>query len=262
MAVCAVFISLMIFKLAKIPLGQLLPEGFFRDMLGEAVFAGCALAFVLVLKKTEIFKCDGEKLKMEWISAFMVFVMMALPAFSAVVELGHLTCSAGEFIMFLIYVFLIGFTEEVLFRGLVQNAFFRLFKEDSYIHLVMAVIMSGIIFGLVHLANAFRAGGDFTAALTQCVSAVFMGVYLGAVYFRTGKHLWYLIFVHSLYDAVGMISSGMLSGEKMDDVLNSYSSISVTTVMIVGALYLAAALFILRPQKANELMAPEDHSLN
>ena len=51
MAVCAVFISLM----------------FFRDMLGEAVFAGCALAFVLVLKKTEIFKCDGEKLKMEWI---------------------------------------------------------------------------------------------------------------------------------------------------------------------------------------------------
>jgi hypothetical protein len=59
-----------------------------------------------------------------------------------------------------------------------------------------------------------------------------------------------------------MISSGLLSGEKMDDVLNSYSSISVTTVMIVGALYLAAALFILRPQKANELMAPEDHSLN
>lgn len=186
MAVCAVFISLMIFKLAKIPLGQLLPEGFFHDMLGEAVFAGCALAFVLVLKKTEIFKCDGEKLKKEWISAFMVFVMMVLPAFSAVVELGHLTCSAGEFIMFLIYVFLIGFTEEVLFRGLVQNAFFRLFKEDSYIHLVMAVVMSGIIFGLVHLANAFRAGGDFTAALTQCVSAVFMGVYLCAVYFRTG----------------------------------------------------------------------------
>ena len=132
MAVCAVFISLMIFKLAKIPLGQLLPEGFFRDMLGEAVFAGCALAFVLVLKKTEIFKCDGEKLKMEWISAFMVFVMMALPAFSAVVELGHLTCSAGEFIMFLIYVFLIGFTEEVLFRGLVQNAFFRLFKYRQF----------------------------------------------------------------------------------------------------------------------------------
>lgn len=79
---------------------------------------------------------------------------------------------------------------------------------------------------------------------------------------RIFPHRRYLIFVHSLYDAVGMISSGMLSGEKMDDVLNSYSSISVTTVMIVGALYLAAALFILRPQKANELMAPEDHSLN
>ena len=89
----------------------------------------------------------------------------------------------------MIYVlFGVGLTEELSFRGFLQNTFVRAFragKTGQY----AAVILTGVIFGLAH--RAWGTGGMVYAGL--------LGTFLGGMYVWTGN-LWVPVMLHSLFD--------------------------------------------------------------
>ena len=85
-------------------------------------------------------------------------------------------------------------------------------------------------------------------------------MYDGAVYFRTGKNIWYMIVLHSLYDLTLLIANGRLSGRTVNSILNFGGGELTPKLVLIGilawgAIYLLPTLFILRPKKLKPLLA-------
>ena len=106
------------------------------------------------------------------------------------------------------------------------------------------------------------------AAVTQAGANCFTGMYLGAVYFRTGKNIRFMIVLHAVYDFVLMIVSGRLSGVSLNEVLNpagsaASSKTAALTVLVWAVIYIPATIIILRKKKIEPLLsvnADEDPS--
>ncbi len=79
-----------------------------------------------------------------------------------------------------------GVSEELLFRGVLQT------WVAGQTSVIMAIIVTNIIFGLLHFRTALYA-----------IIAGFVGVYLGALYVLTDNLLTPII-THGLYDAIAL----------------------------------------------------------
>lgn len=88
---------------------------------------------------------------------------------------------------------LVGWSEEVMFRGIWLRGLYRSFG------IWFAIIGSSALFGAMHVLNVFLTG-DLNGAVMQALSAFLSGVFLAAVRLRTGS-LWTGIVLHGLWDA-------------------------------------------------------------
>ena len=88
---------------------------------------------------------------------------------------------------------LVGWSEEVMFRGVWLRGLHRSFG------IWVAILGSSLIFGAMHVLNVFLTG-DLKGAVIQAVAAFLSGVFLAAVRLRT-QSLWTGIVLHGLWDA-------------------------------------------------------------
>jgi uncharacterized protein len=88
---------------------------------------------------------------------------------------------------------LVGWSEEVMFRGVWMRGLHRSFG------IWVAILGSSLIFGAIHVLNVFLTG-DLKGAVIQAVAAFLSGVFLAAVRLRT-QSLWTGIVLHGLWDA-------------------------------------------------------------
>lgn len=102
-----------------------------------------------------------------------------------------------QYIVLLLFVIAVGFNEEIYFRGIVYN--FLLVKGSK-----TAIIFSSIIFGVLHLANAFN-GKNLTYLILQMIFAFLVGFVLAEIVNIT-KSLWFLIIWHALHDYIASIT--------------------------------------------------------
>ena len=153
-----------------------------------------------------------------------------------------------KIIAFVITIFLIGFTEEVFFRGIVANLFYDKHAYDPA-GVWTAVIGSGFIFGSMHLINLLSSNP--VGVLVQVLSASVMGMALTAIYYRC-RNIWVLIFIHSFVNLCGSYSAGIFDyGSSMTSIISSYG-----TEMIISAVpYLIVTIVLLRPSKMREIIA-------
>jgi uncharacterized protein len=117
-------------------------------------------------------------------------LFLALFAFSA---LGAGLPPASVTLLIILNTALVGWSEEVMFRGVWLRGLFR-----SY-GIWVAIIGSSLIFGAIHLLNVFLTG-DLHGAILQAAAAFLSGVFLAAVRLRSGS-LWTGIVLHGLWDA-------------------------------------------------------------
>lgn len=87
---------------------------------------------------------------------------------------------------------LVGWSEEVMFRGVWLRGLHRSFG------IWLAILGSSLIFGAMHVLNVFLTG-DLRGAIIQSVAAFLSGVFLAAVRLRT-QSLWTGIVLHGLWD--------------------------------------------------------------
>jgi membrane protease YdiL (CAAX protease family) len=100
---------------------------------------------------------------------------------------------ASVTIFILVNTMLVGWSEEVMFRGIFLRGLHRSFG------VWIAILGSSAIFGAIHLLNVFLTG-DLNGAVMQAAAAFLSGVFLTAVRLRTGS-LWTGIVLHGLWDA-------------------------------------------------------------
>ncbi|MEK3715945.1 CPBP family intramembrane glutamic endopeptidase [Paenibacillus sp. FSL R7-0333] len=149
----------------------------------------------------------------------LLIIAVAQPLMNGInVELG-----APEIISIVIMTLLVGYTEEAIFRGVIWN----LLKSKGP---VFYIVFSSILFGVLHMANAF-GGNDIIHTILQVINALLLGCVL-ALLMETGRNIVPLIAFHFIYDALAMVSNENLEHE-------------VLIVSILNILYLLYGIYLL-----------------
>jgi uncharacterized protein len=161
-----------------------------------------------------------------WLLFLMLFAASALNA-------GLPPASVTLFI--LANTLLVGWSEEVMFRGVWLRGLFR-----SY-GIWVAIIGSSLIFGAIHVLNVFLTG-DLRGALLQAAAAFLSGVFLAAVRLRTGS-LWTGIVLHGLWDAgTFLVAAGATTATA---AANASAPAGVTALGDYGSVVMSLPLFLL-----------------
>lgn len=100
--------------------------------------------------------------------------------------------SLMQTVQFLLATFMVGYTEELMFRGILQHGMISRFKP------VLGVILTALIFGAMHFENML-GGQGFGETTGQVVHAASDGFMYGALRLITGS-LWPVMILHGLWD--------------------------------------------------------------
>ncbi|MCT4370121.1 CPBP family intramembrane metalloprotease [Yangia mangrovi] len=157
-------------------------------------------------------------LKLLWLPALIVLAMFGLA-----VVLG--LPAPDVVLLVLANTLLVGFSEEVMFRGVLFGALRERLRPWP------AILCTTGAFGLVHVLNGFLTG-SFTLAVMQALAASCTGLMLMAILLRTGS-LWGAILVHALWDCATFLV--VLSAGAMADLkeLQAAGGLEVTPGLLV-----------------------------
>ena len=257
LSLAALLVSTGVYKLCS-PLFNSMANGFLADFLRQAIFAIMVFLCVLVLKKTWIYRSDLRKLKVGWPAVLPLLFVIFINVLQASDMIPNISVTGFELLLFLAQMFLIGFCEESLFRGLIQNAFHRIFGEDSTLRVFLGVICGAFCFGAMHFVNALRPEVSLSAAALQVFYTFCFGILFATIYFRTGRNLWIGVLLHAVDDAFSFITTGRLSGGNAGQAIASASSATASKygplqMLFTLCLISAISLFLLRPKKIKQL---------
>lgn len=98
----------------------------------------------------------------------------------------------------------VGFCEEFLFRGLIQNAIVDKIGKDHK-SVIKAIVISSVIFGAFHAINAFSNPSIFSVII-QMMGATAIGYYLGILYYKT-KNIYAVAILHGFYDICATVGT-------------------------------------------------------
>lgn len=166
-------------------------------VLSEAVLAALVLIIMLLFKNSYVFTQPREKFSkglfygLFYIIGSIIFVLM----FGVMASFKF---NPFVILNLIIGCFLIGVAEEFLCRGWLLNEFLERYG-DSKKGVWYSIIISGIIFGLIHLGNIYTIGQDIPTTISQALSAAGTGIFLGLIYYKT-KNIWSVIFLHGFWD--------------------------------------------------------------
>ncbi|MDO4848521.1 MAG: type II CAAX endopeptidase family protein [Coriobacteriia bacterium] len=157
---------------------------------------------------------------------------------------------AGASVVYVLFMLMVGVTEEIVARALIAETFLEHFgtaREGA----LRAALASGVIFGAMHLTNAI--GGNLPGTMIQVSLCVTAGVLYAAVYFRSGN-LWSIVLIHGLNDvAAGTVEWLFNGGAYLPTTSTGIEPADLVIPIIIGVLDLVAAFYVLRPKKADEI---------
>lgn len=112
-----------------------------------------------------------------------------------------LNMSAVDIFTYAIFCLSVGFFEEMAFRGC---AFMFLMKKrvDTKKGIFIAIALSSVVFGIVHLINLFTSSPG--AVFLQIGYSALIGALCSVVLLETGN-IWFCVLLHSIYNFCGGI---------------------------------------------------------
>lgn len=149
----------------------------------------------------------------------------------------------NEILLYIAFVFLIGVAEETLFRGIIAESMKRAWGRDN---LGIASLLSGLLFGLMHLCNLRVA--EPTGVLVQVCGASAAGMLFSDLYYFSGS-LWPCIIFHSLVDFGGLLGYGFFGIGSFGEILSSYSPIMC---LMPAILIIARIVMIVKKRTGSE----------
>lgn len=159
---------------------------------------------------------------------------------------------AGQILLFIVTMVLVGTAEEFTFRGLIANLIFDKYGKTSK-GVWFSTIVSGVIFGSLHLINALSPEISFFSVAIQAILAGALGMVFTAIYFRT-RNIWFLVFLHAYNNFTALFASGVLGQGTIDSTIDTYSFINFIGVIP----YIIVLLVLLRKSKMEEILDKEE----
>lgn len=221
------------------------------QLLGESVAALYALGMLYLFGFQTVFKERGEGfLRGFYIAGFLVVTCVMLTIAQIYMQFmskdGTLE-PLMNIVMFILTMFLVGFAEEGIFRGVLLNMFLNRFSKTRG-GIMAAIILNGFLFGAMHLSNIF-SGVSVKSAVVQAITAIIAGILLAAIYVRSGS-LWIVILLHAWIDFAGLMSGGIFGKGDLIDGLNQLSYMNLIAVIV----YAIPCIVLLRKSKIMQLV--------
>ncbi len=89
-----------------------------------------------------------------------------------------------------------GLFEETVYRGIVMKPFEKYYSEKRW--RIIAVVTSGLVFGLSHMFNFFFSG-DVLGSIRQALFTAIWGMFIAAIY-MISDNLLLVIIIHAVWD--------------------------------------------------------------
>lgn len=245
-----VALVLVVIKLVESFIAPMFANAFVGGLVNQIIFAVLAVVGAVLFGKTDGLKPRAKGFR-EGMLAGLIFITVFPLQLAASLALKRtvITEPAGNVVLFVIRMLLIGVAEEVLFRTVLQNAALDVTGKDSVPSAQKGILLAGLVFGLVHLTNMFT-GVTIVATVVQAVMAIPLGVVLGIIYFRSCNNILPVVLIHAVVDGVSFVSSGALSGTALNDAITDISVSSGPGAKIGTLLfYVALAAFLMRKAK-------------
>lgn len=143
---------------------------------------------------------------------------------------------------------LVGIFEEFLFRGLVLNTLLEKTKHLQYKGMIWSLLISSVLFGAVHMLNLFENPEQINSTIVQTVGAIFIGVFLGALYLRC-QNIWVVVFYHALIDIATDLPQIFFDVHITTNGADDIPFSSVIPNILANSVILFAGLFLARKSK-------------
>ncbi len=158
---------------------------------------------------------------------FVGIILLFNVANFAITNSGNITFEQWKiFITAMIMTFLVGFSEELVYRGVVLATFLK----DSK---VLALLVSAVIFSLLHAVNVL-GGIDFLSMLVQLGLTFLGGLFFGIVRLKV-ESIIPLILFHFTWDFV--LFSGQIFNTDVNEDITTYMLIFEFAVAILFVPY-------------------------
>ena len=139
--------------------------------------------------------------------------------------------SLKQLFSFLLILLMLGFTEELLFRGILYHGL------ETKFGVLSTVLFSALIFGLFHYVNML-IGAEFYATTYQVIHATAAGFMYATLRLRIGA-IWPVMLFHSMWD-IGLVIIGSLqhsTSDKHSQVLSSFSILYAVMLILPALIY-------------------------
>ncbi len=215
----------------------------------KAVSLPVALLLSIVLmafiKRNALTKTYGF-CKSELSSKRMLYYIPVLVLLTANFWYGvKLNFSTLETVLYIITMLLVGFLEEVIFRGLLFGAM----AKDN---VKSAIIVSSVTFGIGHIINLFNgSGAELLPNILQVIYAIAAGFMFVMIYYKS-KSLIVCIVAHGLFNSFSVFSN--------EDILTTEKRI-VSCVLLV-AISVFYSIYLLRVKNSDDTKYTGSHSAN
>ena len=213
-----------------VSLGDVVKTGIAWQILAAALFLVCVIRF-FNWRDLGLRGPQAGTLRLLWLPFLILALMGILAVLSGLPPVPVV-------VMILLNTLLVGFSEEVMFRGIFYSAL------RDRVSIWPSILWTSVAFGAVHVLNGFVTG-DFGTATIQAFAAAASGLVFIAIRLRTGS-LWVAIAYHALWDWILFIGIAGAEGAVPEQV-NATPSIATMllpfTLVLPNALY---ALWLLR----------------
>lgn len=141
-----------------------------------------------------------------------------------------------HFIVFGAYCLLVGFFEEILFRGIFFSVLASLFERTKK-GFVWTYLISSVAFGAIHLLNVFQSGG---AAILQAGYSILTGGLFGFVLIKT-KNIIFPAITHAVYNFCGLLFTSHV-GLGLGSIIDLPTGIMMTVISVCIGVFVLFSL--------------------
>ena len=147
------------------------------------------LLFRLNLEKT--LKSKDKRIFLIPIAYLFFVLIMSFSAFKSAISL--------ELLIFIFSLSLVGFTEEILFRGII---FPKL--SDYFSSIWLGALFSSFLFGIGHYINLLKNPDSINEITSQVIYAFCFGVLMCGIFYKT-KNIIIPAFIHTIFNLQSLI---------------------------------------------------------
>lgn len=221
----------------------------------ELIVLTVAVFMVVVTAQGHVLKFSAKGFAKSMLSGVVVLALSIFGCISFIKEginSGVTYKSISEIIAFVLFVITVGLAEEFLYRGIVADCIFERFG-NSRKGVIGAVVLSGCLFGAIHLVNMF-AGKSFEEAIIQMIATGMLGILLSTIYIKH-KSVYGVAVLHGAIDFMTMFRQGFWAGNTLqfqNQDINFWESLKQS--LTSQSVYIVIALFVLRPSVIRKIV--------